>query len=256
MNIEKKDQELFNNIAYQYARKDKVKSSIIARRSQILTAIKSIQKKNEKIGLIIDVGCGIGATANYLNGYYDEYIGIDQSEELISIAKQMSYGANAGFVNLNVKDISSDQFSGRKADLIIMIGALHHMTEFDKVFNTIKNVTKPGTKFLALEPQNGNPFVQILRRIRKHLDPSYSKEQVFFSPDAIRNILTSNGISVSGIRYQGYFVPIFAQIILKPQIIAVPLSIFAVNLDAVIERYLPNFLKKLSWNLIVYGEFK
>jgi hypothetical protein len=54
---------------------------------------------------------------------------------------------------------------------------------------------------------------------------------------------------------QGFFIPPFAQVILNPQALSVPLSRLADRLDHGLERYLPRPLKRFSFNLVVIGRF-
>jgi SAM-dependent methyltransferase len=255
MNIEKTDRELFNIIADQYAKKDIVKSSMIARQHQILTTMKPFLVSEKKIDTIVDIGCGIGAPAKYLKGYFERYLGIDYSSKLINIAKIRNTDKNVSFINANIKNFNSEKIGNKIADVILIVGALHHLTELDIVMESLKIIAKPGACFAALEPSKNNPLIQVARRLRVILDPSYSKYQTYFSPSDLKNLLTSHNIQLIDISYQGYFVPLFAQIILRPQIISIPLCRLAIWCDTMIEKYLPNFIKKFSWNLIVRGKF-
>ena len=255
MSVEKKDKKLFNTISKQYAKKDIAKSSMTARRHQVLFAMNPLLNAGEKIDTIIDIGCGVGASAIYLKNYFNKYIGIDYSKKLINIARDKNTNKNVSFINANIKDLNQDTITNNSADVIISIGALHHMTEVDRAMNSLKKFARSGTFFVALEPQNTNPLIQLMRKMRKKLDSSYSEQQVSFSPHDLKRLLTSNGLKLIDMRYQGYFVPPFAQVVLRPQIIFVPLCYIAIFLDNIIEKYLPNFIKKFSWNVVVIGKF-
>ena len=108
---------------------------------------------------------------------------------------------------------------------------------------------------MAIEPQRFNPVVQILRWLRVKIDRSYSDQQRYFNKGELYNLMTNNGMNNVEIKYQGYFSPPFAQVILPPQFIIVPLSHLAVWLDKVLDKCLPNLLKILSWNIVVRCRF-
>ena len=77
MSQESQDKKLFDEIAYGYSRKDSVVSSAIARKKQLFSALKPVFKRISKLGTIVDIGCGVGAPAKYLAGYYERYVGIE-----------------------------------------------------------------------------------------------------------------------------------------------------------------------------------
>ena len=67
---EQADRALFDRIAPHYAQKDVVASSALARQRQLLAAIETVLHQREDLGTVVDVGCGAGAPARYLAGYY------------------------------------------------------------------------------------------------------------------------------------------------------------------------------------------
>ena len=177
--IEKEDQKLFGRIAEKYARKDYTKSSSIARRYQLMFAVMPVLKKLKPEITIVDIACGVGAPAKYLKGLYQSYIGIDYSEEMIRIAQSLyPDDKDVKFIASNIKDVER---LNHQADLILAVGALHHMTEIDVVMESLKRIAKPGAYFVALEPQRGNPIVQLMRWLRGKIDRSYSESQRYFN---------------------------------------------------------------------------
>ncbi len=136
MTIERADRDLFDRIAGRYARKDCVVSSSLARKSQLLSAIKPVLDELPVLGTIVEIGCGAGASAKYLAGRYERYIGIDQSEEMIKLARVLNQGnASAEFIAESVKSKNLPQ---NVADVILSIGALHHMTQLDDAIGVVK----------------------------------------------------------------------------------------------------------------------
>ena len=131
---EQKDKELFDNIAPKYAIKDIYKSTRLARQYQLDFVIKSILNQQENLGHLLDVACGVGAPAEYLNGKYKSYLGIDQSKTEIELARKIYKDKNnIHFIAENIKSIKLNE----KVDNVIALGALHHMTNFCELRNSL-----------------------------------------------------------------------------------------------------------------------
>ncbi len=247
---ESKDKLLFNKIAENYSKKDLFAVSMIPRKSILETAMKPVLENFGHVNTIIEIGCGIGAPAKYLKDHYHKYIGIDQSEKMIKIAQKYNNGnRDASFLSKNVKDLDIEN----SADLILLSGVLHHMTDLGIVLDKLIKLLKPGGAILAIEPQSFNPLIQIMRYIRKIIDKNYSKEQTFFSEKELTVMFEKKGIKIKNINYLGYFSPPFAQIIFKPEFLFKPLSIIATALDRLLSKYLPRPLNRLSFNISIFG---
>jgi len=253
MSRERRDQELFDRIARRYARKDSCASSALARRNKLFSALKPILEKSGTLGTMVDVGCGIGGPAKYLAGRYERYIGIDHSPELIELARAC-HGDNprAEFIAANIK---SEGLPSRVADVVLSDGALHHMSELDKVLESLGRIAKPGAFIVVIEPQNANPLIAVMRGARKLLDPAYSRDQASFSWEDLRCLFLSAGISDIAVDYQGFFSTPFAEVVLFPQAVFIPLSRLAGALDRWLQGKLPVALKKMSFNIVVSGHF-
>lgn len=253
MSRERKDQILFDEIAEKYMRKDIAPSSTLPRKAQLVTAIQSFLEKKNTLGTVVDIGCGIGAPAKYLTGLYDRYIGIDQSAEMISVARYFNRKEKqAEFIADNIK---GPQVPKKIADIILSIGALHHMTELERVMETLVEIAKPNTDLLIIEPQNANPLIQGMRWLRGKIDKGYSEEQIFFSEAELVELLTNAGIMDLKISYQGYLSTPFAQVIIPPQFLTYRLSQTAILIDRWLQAHLKGELRKLSFNIIITGKF-
>ena len=251
--IESKDKALFDRIAKKYASKDEVRSCSIPREFILKQAMAPLLKEGRRDHVIVDIACGIGAPAGYLKGKYRKYYGVDHSSEMIDIARE-KYKDHDGvfFLNANVKEsLRIDE----KVDVILAVGALHHITELDKVFNSLKKIVSPGAVFVAIEPYGGNPVITLMRRLRMMFDKGYSSDQVFFKKRDITKILRDNGFRDIEVVHQGFFSPPFAQVILEPQVVTIGLARVAVFMDRVIEKYLNWLVGPLSWNIIVKAKF-
>ena len=91
-------------------------------------------KKNSKI---LDLGCGPGYLTKYLNAKY--YLGIDNSEKYISLAKKKYERKNLKFIK---KDIINLNYSGyNRFNYVTIIGTLHHLSDYE-IKKLIKNLSK------------------------------------------------------------------------------------------------------------------
>ncbi len=250
---EERDRALFDSIAGHYARKDMVPSTRLAREYMLRFALGPVLDKVGDRGHLVEFACGAAAPARHLRGHYRAYTGIDYSEELIGAARRIHQdNPDARFLASNIKDVD---LGDDRADLIFAVGALHHMTEWDKVFGALHRIARPGAYFVAIEPLKENPIVQGLRWARTKVDRSYSEDQHYFSLVELRELCESNGLVDVETACQGYFSPPFAEVILPVQPVARSLSQLSVWLDRLIDRTLPDRMKRISWNVAVRARF-
>ena len=253
MNREERDQQLFDNIAQNFDKKDTFNSTSIIRKKRLIRAVKPIIDNNNNLGNVIDVGCGVGSAAKYLKGKYKSYLGIDHSDGLIMAARKFNKdNENATFICSNIK---AQELPKIKSDTILALGVLHHMTKLDIVLSSLKKMAKHGSYIVAIEPIDVNPFVQLLRWIRGKIDSSYSDEQHFFSVDQLINLFASNGLSNISVKYTGIFAKPLSTVVLHPQFIFIPISRLFIKLDNLIEKYFPWLMKKMAWDVVITARF-
>lgn len=253
LKTEHNDQLHFDAIADHYAQKDRARSSSLARKYRLWSAIRPILKRLHRVGTVVEIACGIGAPAHHLRDIYQRYIGIDYSHQLIVAARTFNADNHkAQFIEGNIKTATVPPDT---ADVVLAIGALHHMTELDTVMRSLRRFTKPNSYFIAIEPNRKNSILQCLRWIRRKIDVHYSAEQHYFSKKELLHLMTCAGMHHVEIYYQGFFSTPFAEIIIPPQLITSSLSQLAILLDKIVERLLPQILKSLSWNIVTIAQF-
>jgi ubiquinone/menaquinone biosynthesis C-methylase UbiE len=246
--VETADRALFDAMAEKYARKDMVASSRIARRDALLRAVKPELRARGTLGTVVEVGCGAAASALYLAGQYARYIGIDHSSEMIRFARD--FIGPAPDVELLAANAKHTTLPDRSADTVLMVGALHHMTELDLVMAEMLRILRPGGRLICIEPHRENPVIQALRWLRTKIDADYSPDQHFFTREELFNLLREYGFQDTKLRYFTLFSQPFAQVILPPQILTAPLSRLACLLDAAIEPLLLGPLGKITWQIV------
>jgi len=251
MSRQERDARLFDAAAERYGRKDVVHSSSIARKAQLLHAVGPLLARSPRLGAIVEIGCGIGASAAYLQGHFDRYLGIDHSPVMIEHARRFNqHVPGTAFV---ASDASLATLPRDSADLVLAVGALHHIADVAGTLAALRDAAKPGAWFVAIEPQNGNPLIQLMRGVRQRVDEHYSKEQVFFSEAALTGLLERAGLARITTSYHGLLTPPFAQVIMNPQAVFAPLSRAAVRFDDWCAARLPRLVGRLTFNLVVRG---
>jgi 2-polyprenyl-3-methyl-5-hydroxy-6-metoxy-1,4-benzoquinol methylase len=244
---ERKDRALFERIAEKYCRKDLVPASRTARKQRLLRTLASLPRKT---GLaVLEIGCGAGFSAQYLSGWYERFVGLDYSANLIDYARRHNTRPGAEFVAVNVKDYDSpSQF-----DVVIMIGVLHHIHDVPAAMLQMTKLLKPGGYLLANEPQPANPLVRAARKVRKRVDNAYSDDQRELSARDLEQMFEAAGLEDVRILPQGVFSTPFAEVVLKPEIVIRPMSAMACAVDTLLETTLGPLLRPLSWNLVASG---
>lgn len=247
------DRALFNRIAQTYARKDVAPSSAYVRQAQLLLALRPLLQSLPSLGTVLEIGCGIAAPAQHLAPFYQRYVGVDQAETMIALARKLhAHNPKAEFV---VGDAASVDLSGLQARVVLAIGALHHMEDVPAVLQNVSRFVEPGAWFVSLEPQAGNPIIGLLRFFRARLDSSYSAKQRFFAPGELETLLARQGLESLQAEPEGFFSTPFAQVVMPGQWWALPAARWAWAWDAFLRRWLPRKLRVLSWNVIVRGRW-
>lgn len=88
---------------------------------------------------IIDLGCGSGRLAQLISDKQN-YLGLDNSEALIKIAKNNYY--NRKNVNFQVQDIINPNLPENKFDLALFIAVIHHIPTFELRLQILNNIKK------------------------------------------------------------------------------------------------------------------
>jgi SAM-dependent methyltransferase len=251
-----RDRLLFDRIARGYAAKDLAEVSAVARRNQLLQALAPLLERRQSLGVVVEIGCGAGFFARYLQGRYERYYGFDHSPEMIRCAGELN-GALPGahFFAGDVGAPLAPRLAGERADLILCVGVLHHLSDIAATVAGLAAVARPGAAFVAVEPNNRNLLIQGARWLRQKLDRSYSREQTYFSAEQLRAQLAAAGLQAVEVRHEGFLATPFSQVVLRPAPLFLPLSRLAVGLDNLLLRRLPSGLQRYSWNLIAAARF-
>jgi len=242
-----KDRALFNHIASAYVRKDIESAHRRARRLRLMQTLNALPCGNNIH--LLEVGCGAGFAAAYLKKFYSLYLGIDHSEMLIRHAQALHEGPQVHFEVSDIKRFNpTHQF-----DVVLSIGVLHHLEDDAGSLKRMVQWLKPGGWIAFNEPQGANPILQLARRMRKHLDSSYSSDQHAYTATNLVQLFQGAGLERVFVRNQGIFSTPFAEVMMPVRIIANALSKIACHLDCFLERKFQKLLGQISWNIIAGG---
>ena len=100
------DRARFNAIALEYCRKDLSPAASVARRHRLRQTLRPIVLDGKLS--ILEVGCGAGFSARYLEGMYSSYTGLDYAENLIEYARQHLSGDH---VRKSGNPVDQDRFA-------------------------------------------------------------------------------------------------------------------------------------------------
>jgi phosphoethanolamine N-methyltransferase len=99
---------------------------------------------------VLDVGCGIGGPANFLNQTFDaDVLGVDLASNCIKIANKR-YESNPK-LNFLVADAVTYPFEENCFDLVYSRDVILHIASKDKLFSRLFNATKPGGKLILTD---------------------------------------------------------------------------------------------------------
>jgi SAM-dependent methyltransferase len=243
---EGRDQELFDRISEHYCRKDLVPASRRARQLRLQQTVKRVLTGNQQA--ILELGCGAGFSASYLEGRFRKYLGVDYSEKLIELARTHVREQNVEFAAENIKDLRMPgAFDGA-----FMIGVLHHLSDADETVRRVAECIRPGGWFALNEPSSNNPLINLARQIRKRSDRDYSEEQVSLSRRQMSDVLNRNGFENVVTYGQGILSTPFAEVVM-PQWFSVPGSFCSCGVDRGMEHLAPRLLNFVSWNTVAVG---
>ncbi|MEO1617318.1 MAG: class I SAM-dependent methyltransferase [Planctomycetota bacterium] len=244
---EASDRELFDSISDHYEKKDSIESCRIARRHRVCSSLAPFLTQARPS--VLEVGCGAGYSAEYLEGSFASYYGIDYSQQLIHLARQRHGDRKADFAVANAKDFQTEN----QFDLVFMIGVLHHIDDMSQAMDSIVRAIKPGGWLIANEPQPANPLIQVMRKTRQLIDRSYSSDQIQLSSRKIETIFRNASLADIVVRPQGFFSTPFAEVPMPLQRVSSMFARVACRWDRSIEHRFPRLGLVASWNIAAAG---
>ena len=120
------------------------------------------------LGTVAELCCGRGEALILLNAQLRRYIGIDVSERMLQVARNLHDHPKAIFVQA---DATRSPLASESVDTVVMLGGVHHVPERARLFVEIARILKPGGRFLYREPVSDFLLWRALRAIIYRLSP-------------------------------------------------------------------------------------
>lgn len=126
--------------------------------------------ENIKSGTIVDLACGTGSFSTQLAGRGYSVLGVDLSEEMLSVAQDKLTAMDCEYALIHTK--MQDFVADIPVDgVICMLDSINHLTAFDDVRITFENVYK--------SLKNGGLFIFDVNTIYKHQQILFEHTFVF-----------------------------------------------------------------------------
>ena len=104
-----------------------------------------IRKRLAGCSSVLDVGCGYGSLALYLDDGTKEIFGIDVDEDCINKAILAKSGDRTSFICCSFEEYSP----GRRFDAVVFVASIHHMN-MSGALDKAKSLLNPGGKLLIV----------------------------------------------------------------------------------------------------------
>lgn len=156
---------------------------------------------------VLDVGCGIGMTDNFLAPHFEEMHGVDVAGDLIEKAAQINPS-----VYYHEYDGDVLPFSDASFDLVFAICVMHHLPHdvWMLFLKELKRVTKKGCLTVIFEH---NPFNPITRLVVSRTP--FDADALLITRKKMKDLLVGSGLEVVEQKYMLFFPfrrPLFASI--------------------------------------------
>jgi ubiquinone/menaquinone biosynthesis C-methylase UbiE len=144
--------------------------------SEFKEALRLVQPEGKKV---IDLGCGAGDLAPYLQELGYEYSGVDSSEEMINLARKKSG------VNVKVEDFANTTFDDSNFDLVVSKWAIQTTNGIDAVYKECSRLLKPKGWMVLLV---AHPIRQFLEKKKKGKN--------YFTQEIVESVIFNGTITV------------------------------------------------------------
>jgi len=106
-----------------------------------------IDNMSDARGAAFDIGCGSGLLCSELAEHYETVIGIDNSREMLAIARERRHAPNIEYILMDANRPALDM----KFDLIVSAGTFHHLDHLPTTFQAIRRLLNPNGRIVILD---------------------------------------------------------------------------------------------------------
>jgi len=116
-----------------------------------------IERMPDRRELALDIGCGTGIVAQALANYFGKVVGIDISNEMLSIARNKRTAPNIEYLEMDAETV----YPGTKYDYIVSRTTFHHIRDVPAMIEKLKSMTNSGGRIAILDCtyEKGSPSI-------------------------------------------------------------------------------------------------
>lgn len=104
-----------------------------------------------KVDLLLDLGTGTGRMLELLAGHYRRGIGIDQSREMLAVARAKLTASGVAHAQVRLGDIANLDPAIGQADLIVIHQVLHYFDDPGRLLAQARGYLRPGGEMLIVD---------------------------------------------------------------------------------------------------------
>lgn len=135
---------------------------------------------------VLDVGCGAGWSTRFLSQLAPHVVGLDVSRKLVTSA----HSASRRMADFLIADGNSLPMADKSFDLIVSVGALHHL-DTEVALREWHRVLKPEGHLLLFEPNLLNPLAIVGRKFFRF--DTHTPDERPFRPAELQDVLNRGG---------------------------------------------------------------
>jgi SAM-dependent methyltransferase len=195
---------------------------------------------NTKDKDVLEMACGHDGLIRHVSHQTKTAIAGDIAPVTIQMAITAAKGNPAlEKIDYRVLDCEKTGFPDNSFDVVLEMGALHHM-DLDAAYKEAARVLRPDGKFFCLEAIRHNPIIHLYRRMTPHLRTAWEVEHILGRSQVLKGLQYFHDIKIK----HYFFVSIFAVPFRNTRAFK-PLLAFCEAIDSVLTR-LPG-IQWLSW---------
>jgi SAM-dependent methyltransferase len=138
---------------------------------------------------VLEIGCGIGSDAEEFAKHGAEYVGIDISDESVTLSRQRFelFNLEGEFY---VKDTTQSLVDLGQFDLVYSYGVIHHFPGIDQIIKNVYDVLVPGGEFrFMVYAKNSWKYAMIQKGLDQYEAQAGCPYAQAFTKDEISNLL-------------------------------------------------------------------
>ena len=139
----------------------------------------------DRIGRLLDVGCGTCFYFPLLAQHADQLVGVDVCIPMLDQARELIEVKKLGNCEVHESSALELPFEDGSMDVVHSWDFLHHVPDVSKAVAEISRVLKPGGRYVALEPNIMNPSI-LWYHLRRRVEWRIFSQNQFTIPRALR----------------------------------------------------------------------